>query len=462
MKNKIKLSIYTVAVILFMGCDDYLDVEPKGLLIPNTIEDYELLLNSNEIVTSNDESILFNSTDDFYDIGSPSFPILPIGSPALAAYTWSEVIYTEDQDPLLWSVPYRNIFTYNSIIDEIDDAIGDDISLKAAIKAEALTGRSFEYLLLVNAFAKHYDANSASNDLGVPLITTPDVNQIVPPRASVAETYDLIIGDLTQALVDLPSENINRFRATKAAAYGLLARVHLFQGDYASALVNAQSSLDEKNFLANYTTVVTSDPGPFGQFGARRNMESLFIQEQVYHRFFQASGGYAGFPTPEVQSLFEAEDLRKLTTMTDFGGFFSSPFWQTFPLRSNHAVSVPEMYLIRAECNARLGNLQEALDDINLIRSHRILPASYADIVSSDAGEVLQEVLNERRRELLATGLRWFDLKRLNKEPEFAKTITHDVEGTIFTLEPNSNNYVLPIPLQVIGFNPDMQQNPRE
>ena len=56
-------------------------------------------------------------------------------------------------------------------------------------------------------------------------------------------------------------------------------------------------------------------------------------------------------------------------------------------------------------------------------------------------------------------GMRWFDLKRLNKDPRFAKTVTHSYfEGT-YTLEPNSPHYVLPFPLKVINANPLIEQN---
>ncbi|MDY7396756.1 RagB/SusD family nutrient uptake outer membrane protein [Aureibaculum sp. 2210JD6-5] len=466
MKNITKFLAYTCITILFFSCDDYLDVEPTGLLIPTTIEDYELLLNSNEIVSSNDERVIFYAADDFYDIQSPFYLLLPEGSKQRASYIWDEVIYSEDQNPTLWAVPYRNIFTYNLIIDEIDAAEGNNEDLKASIKAEALTGRALEYLLLVNTFAKHYDSNTATSDLGVPIITMPDVNLPTPRRSSVEDVYNFIIEDLTQAIGNLPSDNTSRFRATKAAAYGLLARAYLFQGKYTEALQNVESALDENSFLGNYTSIVTEDPNfdNAAQFQARIALEDVFNQEQVYHRNFQASGGFSGlgYITPEVEALFEDGDLRRLVSLNDFGGFFSARLWQAFPMLSNHAISVPEMYVIRAECNARLGNLQSALDDINLIRKNRILPDFYQDIMSSDADEVLQKVLNERRIELLATGLRWFDLKRLNKEPQFAKTITHTLDGVDYTLEPNSNNYVFPIPLQVIGFNPDMEQNPRD
>ena len=461
MKRENLITVYILSLIL-TSCDNYLDVEPKGRLIPNTVEDYELLLNSNQVVTSSHENVIFYMNDDFTDIRHPSFPLLPEGSVDLAAFTWQKVIYDEEDDPWLWSWPYSNIFTYNLIIDEIDEAIGEDENLKGAIKAEARVGRAFEYLLLVNCFAKHYDAATASTDPGVPLIVRPDVNAGEPSRASVQAVYDLIIEDLTLAIPDLPSENINRFRATKAAAHGFLARTYLFQGEYEKALEHAESSLSEKNFLADYNSVVTGTPG--NDFADRIALEPQYNDEQIYHRFYQGTGGFGGrgFLVPEILALFEPDDLRARITHLTFGGFVPSPVWLSFPLRPNQAVSVPEMYLIRAECNARLENLQAALDDVNLIRRNRIIPSSYAAIVSSDLEVVLQEVLNERRRELIGTGLRWFDLKRLNKEPRFAKTVIHELDGEVYTLEPNGNNYVLPIPPQVLAFNPNMIQNPRD
>lgn len=56
---------------------------------------------------------------------------------------------------------------------------------------------------------------------------------------------------------------------------------------------------------------------------------------------------------------------------------------------------------------------------------------------------------------------RLIDLKRLNREPEFAKTITHTINGTEYKLEPNSPKYVLPIPPVVLRYNPNMPDNIR-
>ena len=78
-----------------------------------------------------------------------------------------------------------------------------------------------------------------------------------------------------------------------------------------------------------------------------------------------------------------------------------------------------------------------------------------------DPEKLLNLILDERRRECICEGTRWFDLKRLNKDPRFAKTITHTLYGETYTLEPDDNHYVLPIPLIVTNQNPLIEQNPR-
>ena len=69
----------------------------------------------------------------------------------------------------------------------------------------------------------------------------------------------------------------------------------------------------------------------------------------------------------------------------------------------------------------------------------------------------LVKVLEERRREFAFLGIyRFVDLKRLNKESRFQKTITHSADGQTWTLPPNDNRYIIPIPPVVKGFRPDL------
>ncbi|HVV04491.1 MAG TPA: hypothetical protein VHC96_09735, partial [Puia sp.] len=65
-----------------------------------------------------------------------------------------------------------------------------------------------------------------------------------------------------------------------------------------------------------------------------------------------------------------------------------------------------------------------------------------------------------RRKELAFRGLRWSDLRRLNKE-EHGDTIYHGLNGQVHRLSPGSPNYVLPIPPDVLFMNSSMPNNPR-
>ena len=83
-------------------------------------------------------------------------------------------------------------------------------------------------------------------------------------------------------------------------------------------------------------------------------------------------------------------------------------------------------------------------------------------IITTKKGKEGKPVINVGRREMPMLGCtRLIDLKRLNREPEFAKTIVHEVNGVEYKLETNSPKYILPIPPTVLRFNPDMIPNIR-
>lgn len=127
-------------------------------------------------------------------------------------------------------------------------------------------------------------------------------------------------------------------------------------------------------------------------------------------------------------------------------------------IRANLALNNMEVILTAAECYAREGgteNLAEAARLYNLLRDHRI--ENNVHVTFANADEALVKVLEERRREFAFLGIyRFVDLKRLNKESRFQKTITHSADGQIWTLPPNDNRYIIPIPPVVKGFRPDL------
>jgi hypothetical protein len=56
-------------------------------------------------------------------------------------------------------------------------------------------------------------------------------------------------------------------------------------------------------------------------------------------------------------------------------------------------------------------------------------------------------------------GFRWADLKRLNKDPRFAKTITRKYLDQTFTIEPGGDRYQFPFAAIYFDYAPDLEQN---
>lgn len=81
-------------------------------------------------------------------------------------------------------------------------------------------------------------------------------------------------------------------------------------------------------------------------------------------------------------------------------------------------------------------------------------------MISNDATEVLRLVLNERRKELAFRGIRWSDLRRLNKDERFAVTLSRTLNGQTYQLSPNDKRYVIPIDEQEIRLS-GIEQNER-
>ena len=121
-------------------------------------------------------------------------------------------------------------------------------------------------------------------------------------------------------------------------------------------------------------------------------------------------------------------------------------------------VSTNEIYLIRAEANARQGKTTDAMRDLNELLAMRHTD-TFVPLAASSPSHALDLILLERRKELLMRGLRWVDIKRLNKEGA-GITLKRTVEGVEYMLSPNDLRYALPIPEDVITLS-GIEQNKR-
>lgn len=451
---------------MLTGCNDYLDIKPKGEKIPTTVSDYETLLNYESVQKVSDTYPAYLTDDVFLpDVaeGTATPGLNSVDQSIRNLYLFKKEVFGDAQDDGFWFASYNRIYYYNTVIDNIMNADGSDEQKKLSIRAEALISRALEYLYLVNGYAKHYDVRTAESDPGVPLILDEDISKKNLVRASVKDVYAQILSDLQTALPNLPVQaKGNAFRASKAAGYGVLAKMYLYMGNYAEALKAANEVLEINNSLLDLKKYAVVKPQ--SSIGRTNVPQDIDNPENIYIKFAPYVYGLSSkvFGSDELISLFSEDDMRLQVYFTkNFRNIPTDKYvWAPY-LRANLAVSSPEIYLIAAECEAREGSVERAMSLINKLRDNRI--KNNTPLVAIDRSDALQKVLEERRRELAISGMvRYIDLKRLNKESQFAKTVSHVTGEDTFSLEPNSPLYVLPIPAKVMRFNKNsMQQNER-
>lgn len=469
MKKLHKLSLCVCAALCLASCDDYLDIKPKGIKIPETSADYERLLNYKTLQKSVDIYSVYMSDDVWLADDGVYGNFVSKKLYVKNLYTFNSEVFGDGETDHFWEDCYKHIYYYNVIADEVMGAADDTEEHKRQLRAEALLGRAYEYLTLVNGYANHYDPKTAATDPGVPLQLDQDLNKENLQRASVQEVYDQIKRDLEEAAPNLPDKPaLNAFRASKPVGYGILARMYLYMGDYEKALKNAEISLQHNSTLLNLLNYEVVDSmqaiGRINVPEAIPTTQKPINPENIYIRMPYMEMGVTGevFISEEFDSLFDHKnDQRYLLYISDKmrGKQLEASLWMPY-LRVNIALATPEIYLIAAECEARIGNKDKAMEYINKLRDNRIF--NNVPLTAATNQEALKLVLDERRRELpMLGGIRLSDLKRLNREPEFAKTIVHEVNGQKYVLEPNNPKYILPIPPKVLRFNPGMTPNLR-
>ena len=465
MKNVTTILAICVVVML-TGCNDFLDIKPKGEKIPTTVSDYETLLNYESVQKVSDTYPAYLTDDVFLpDVaeGTATPGLNSVDQSIRNLYLFKKEVFGDAQDDGFWFASYNRIYYYNTVIDNIMNADGSDEQQKLSIRAEALISRALEYLYLVNGYAKYYDVRTAESDPGVPLILDEDISKKNLVRASVKDVYAQILSDLQTALPNLPVQaKGNAFRASKAAGYGVLAKMYLYMGNYAEALKAANEVLEINNSLLDLKKyAVVKAQSSIGRTNVPQDIDN---PENIYIKFAPYVYGLSSkvYGSDELISLFSEDDMRLQVYFTkNFRNIPTDKYvWAPY-LRANLAVSSPEIYLIAAECEAREGSIERAIALINKLRDNRI--KNNTDIVATDRNDALQKVLEERRRELAMSGMvRYIDLKRLNQDSQSAKTVTHVTSEGTFTLELNSPLYVLPIPAKVMRFNKNsMKQNER-
>lgn len=452
-----KLTGIIVSLLLLLSCkkSDFLNAKPdQAMVVPSTIEDYQAILDEDNAMNGQN----FGVTPGLGLLGSDDFFVTDAhfasGSQYIRnAYIWAKDIYdgTAIGD---WAKPYRAIYYANTTLEGINK-ITPTASQQDSwnnIKGSALFYRAYMNYQLAQVFAPHYVASTAAVDLGLPLRIQSDVNESLE-RSSVLATYDLMLTDLKAAVPLLQIDQPYPTRPSKPAAFALLSKIYLVMQDYRNAYNYADSCLQLKNELIDYNTLNTASNTPF----------TVFNKEVLFHTT-QSTVSFASLSTAKIDSaysLYNNNDLRKLLFFRSYQGnyIFKGKYTDGATLFSG--IANDEIYLTRAECAARLGKVDQAMLDLNNLLITRYKTNTYIPYNLTNADAALTLILNERRKQLLMRGTRWTDLRRLNLDPKFAKTLTCTVGSQTYTLPPNDLNYTLPIPDEVIALNPKIKQNER-
>ncbi len=330
----------------------------------------------------------------------------------------------------MWLQGYNTILQANRIIDA-------PISSSATVdqlKGEAYTVRALTYLTLVNYFAKPGTISPDAD--GVPIVTVPTYitgPYVKPSRGTVKQVYDRIITDLDSAFLLMPDTRItstihatNSNYIAKYAAKAIEARAWLYRGDYAKARDAALAVVQHGGYS------LTTTAGAFKSFWTSATATDG-KQETIFELnngttgavsgladYFSQAGNGQMLCTKELYDLYSATDLRKGLIVDGIRKGNGQPAFlvNKYPNATNpdkdeiKIIRYAEVILTLAESYARTNDEINARTYLNQLATLR--DPSFAGYGSAGQ-QLLDDIINERRKEFAFEGLRLFDLYRLNQ-----------------------------------------------
>lgn len=445
--------------LFLLSCEKFLDKKPDVTIKhPISLDDLNAILNSEQNFNEVSFAHIESGTDDLR--------ILPSHFQRLSNYYKDIYRWASGEDGIReemvfsWQRPYRQILNCNVVLERLRTIIGGDEHLRRRIEGDALFLRSFTFFMLLQSYSPPYLIGDKDSELGIHLRLSSDVNQITN-RSSLIESYNQVLGDLKKAIDLLPEQVSFKTRPNKAAAYALMARIKLTIGDYSAALKYAEECLKRQNQLIDYNLINLHLNFPFFALN----------EEVIYH----AVGAFPSqilnprqvYVSHELYSLYQDNDLRKLAFFNSKGinGFSFKGYYSGNGDSFFAGLVIDEVHLIASESLIRTQKINQGIDILNKLRKHRFKKESFTLLRAENELEALKLVLLERRKELPFRGVRWLDLRRLNRDKRFEKTLVRIIPDNSdnlmeVMLPPNDLRYTYLIPDYVIE-ETGIKQNPR-
>ncbi len=439
--NNLKF-IYAIwfLTVSFCGCGKFLDEKSdKKLVVPTSLADCQALLDDHSNLRASEPADGEAAADDYY-ITDDVFAGL-INEEHRRAYIWEpDYVCTTTS----WSLPYRAVYYTNIVLQTLGNIKrdGSNQSDWDDIRGQALFLRSKAFLSVVTTWCLAYDKSTAMSDMGIPLRLNPDFNEM-STRSTLEESYAQIIMDLKESIELLKTHGNHLLRPSKPAAMGLLARTYLYMRDYDNCLVYSDACLRIKSALLDYNSLDTLAAYPLSQFN-----------EEVICSTTMASYFSLNINRARVDSTlygsYDANELRKMLLFrNNNNGSYAFKGGYEGSAGMFSGIATNEMYLMRAECSARLGDLDSAINDLNMLLRSRYRKGHFDPFFSQTQDKVLNLILEERRKELLFRGIRWPDIKRLNKEGANI-SLSRIVNGQEYVLAADDYRFAIAIPEAIL------------
>ncbi|RQO76478.1 hypothetical protein DBR40_11260 [Pedobacter sp. KBW01] len=352
----------------------------------------------------------------------------------------------------VWGYSYQTIRYCNLILDGIGRSTGMTTPVKNQLSGEAKFFRALMYFNLVNFYG------------GVPI--TSEVNELdnaFKPRATAAEIYAQVFSDLKDAQNLLPTTYAGstalKVRVNKWAATALLAKVYLYNKDYANAEAEATKVIGSGtyNIATLSNTFINTSSETILQLSTLFGASAFSTYRTTSSAANVAPPAYVLYNN--FTKDFELNDNRK-TSWVDSTTFNAVKYYRINKYKVQAATAATlgneytvllrlgEQYLIRAEARAQQSNISGAQDDINVIRTR----AGLGNTTAATQSTLLTAIAKERKLELFGEyGNRWFDLKR-----------TGTADAVLGALKPTwkTTAQLLPISADQILLNNKLTQNP--
>ena len=371
-----------------------------------------------------------------------------------------QVVTGHDFETELWAEAYEGINMLNNIINSsFTPGAGVQVELDQ-ILGEAYALRGMAYFDLVRMYAQHYTFTPTASHPGVPLVLVSDV-ALLPARNTVAEVYAQVISDLNDGVSRMTQVRDDAFMMTREGAEALLSRVYLYMEDWVNAAAMADAVIGSGRFsLVTGAAYVT-------QFATGGSSEAIFevanndtdnTGSDSLGGMYRGSGYGDYLPAQDLLNLIDPNDIRMQMFIVDplLSGPYAAHRVNKWPTVSNTdnipIIRLSEVYLNRAEAQARQGQDALAQADLDLIRQRGL---ASAPPVTATGAALLSEIAIERRIELGYEGHRIHDLMRNKMD-----IVRVDVTGDVAFMAYPCDFCVLPIPQPETDTNSNITQNP--